>query len=129
MTATSRSRNWLITELHHASRLWKEGKTIEDIAAALNRSVYSTKWQTKRRRDLFPRRHTPKNELKEVTNLKVAVSPYTHALIKKEAKERGISVNMLIRETLMHRFVRKTWKLPANTSTEKVKYSNGSLAF
>lgn len=123
-----RQRTWTTTELHHASRLWKNGDSIEEMALKLKRGRESIKHQTQSRRDLFPRRKQPRGDIKEVVDIKLAITPYMHRLMKLEAKERGISFNMLVRETFRDRFVRKLWKPQVSTSTAKVKFSNGSPA-
>lgn len=94
-----------MTELHHASRLWKDGKRQPEIAAAIGRDVGSLRHKIRERRDLFPRRRQARNSIPAGTNLKLLVSAYLYQQIKKEAKQRSISINMLIREVLRERFI------------------------
>lgn len=123
VSATTRTKVWTTGELKRASALWKEGKSIFEIAQALNRGRESIKHVTQTRRDLFPRRKQARDYFKDKVNIKIPITEATYKAIQAEAKERGISLNMLIRETLQHRFVRKTWKLPS--PIEKKPYSNG----
>lgn len=117
-----RGKGWTIVELHHASRLWKRGDTLKDIALAMNKTRESIKHQSASRRDLFPWRKQPRHDLTGKTvEVKLKLTVYTYSLIKEEAKERGISINMLVRETFRDRFVRKLWKPRESTSTEKAK--------
>jgi transposase len=108
-------RTWTTTELKEASILWKQGNSITKIAEVLGRGRESIKHVTSAHRDLFPRRRSKKLDYKELVEIKLPIPIYTYSLMKAEAKSRGISINMLIRETFLHRFVRKTWKPPANT--------------
>lgn len=121
----TRTKTWTTGELKRASALWKEGKSIQEIADVLERGRGSIKHVTQTRRDLFPRRKQARDYFKDAVNIKVPITEATYRVMKAEAKERGISLNMLIRETLRDRFVRKLWKPQAGTSTAKVPYSNG----
>lgn len=123
-----RGKNWTTKELKAASVLWKQGLTLENMGKELGRTRESVKYQTQTRRDYFPRRKQEREYFKDLVQIKIPISEATYKAMKAEAKERGISLNMLIRETLKHRFVRKTWKLPESTSTAKVKFFNGSRA-
>jgi hypothetical protein len=58
----------------------------------------------------------------KTTEVKLKLTVFTYSLIKAEAQERGISINMLVRETFRDRFVRKLWKPKASTSTEKAEH-------
>ncbi len=127
MAATlTKPRPWLMSELKEASQLWKSGMSQVDIAQKLGRNVESLKKKVGERRDLFPRRVQYHGDLENAVTMKFQVTEFVYKLIKQEAKDRGISINMLVRETLRDRFVRKLWKPQPNTSTEKVKYFNGS---
>lgn len=123
-----RGKNWTTKELKAASVLWKQGLSLEDMGKELHRTRESVKYQTQTRRDYFPRRKQERTYFADKVNVKIPISEAVHKAMKAEAKERGISLNMLIRETLKNRFVRKIWKLPESTSTAKVKFSNGSPA-
>lgn len=103
---TSRAKPWTTRELKTAADLWKEGKSIETIATALGRGRESVKHQTQVRRDLFPRRKQERMSIKDVVTTKMVISKFVYRRIKSEATERGISINMVIREALVDRFVR-----------------------
>ena len=117
---------WTTSELKKAQKLWNEGKLVKEIATELGRSFQSVNHQIKRNRERFPRRKAAWGSLaKEGVSFRAEISEFVMKAIRKEAEERRISINMIIREALLDRFVRKKWKPGPSTSTEKVKYSNG----
>jgi len=102
-------KDWTTGELRRASAIWAEGKTMAEIADALGRGRESIKHQVEARRDLFPRRREKRDGFSNsgLISLKVPVTPYLHKLVKAEAKRRGISQNMVIREALRNVLLRK----------------------
>lgn len=101
---------WTTTELREASALWRKGWSMAELAIALGRSRESIKHQVASRRDLFPRRRDARSEIRsdgDPVNLKVSLTPFLHRTIKAEAARRGVSQNMLIREALRDRFLRR----------------------
>lgn len=118
---------WTTTELKKAEKLWKEGKLVKEIAVELGRNFQSVNHQVKRDRERFPRRKAKWGSLaKEGVSFRAEISEFVMKAIRKEAKERRISINMIIREALLDRFVRKKWKPGPSTSTEKVKLTRNS---
>lgn len=123
-----RGKSWTTLELKAASNLWKSGKTIEEIAATLGRKREGVKHQTQAHRDYFPRRKQERMSNASTVTMKFQVTEFVYAAVVEEALARGISINMLVRETLRDRFVRKLWKLPESTSTARVRPLRNSEA-
>ena len=119
-------RYWNVKEIKQASELWKQGIPVKEIADQIGRSERSLKYQVMTRRDWFPHRRRENRNRKDYKIIKIEVTPFLHKTIKEEAKKRNTSMNLVIEEGLLDRFVRKRWKPQASTSIEKVKYSNGS---
>lgn len=118
---------WTTSELKKAAKLWGEGWLVKDIAVELGRNFNSVNHQVKRDRERFPRRKAAWGSLsKDGVSFRTEISEFVMKEIRKEAKERRISINMIIREALLDRFVRKRWKPQGSTSTVKVPYSRGS---
>lgn len=118
---------WTTTELKKAEKLWKQGKLVKEIAVELGRNFQSVNHQVKRDRERFPRRKANWGSLaKDGVSFRAEISEFVMKAIRKEAEERNISINMIIREALLDRFVRKKWKPGPSTSTEKVKLTRNS---
>lgn len=118
---------WTTSELKKAQKLWNEGKLVKEIAVELGRNYESVNHQVKRDRERFPRRKAAWGSLsKDGVSFRAEISEFVMKAIRKEAKERRISINMLIREALLDRFVRKKWKPGPSTSIEKVKLTRNS---
>lgn len=100
------AKPWTTKELQTGSELWKQGKSIQSIADALGRGRESVKHQTQTRRDYFPRRKQERMSIKDTVTTKMVISKFVYRAIKSESKKRGISVNMVIREALVDRFIR-----------------------
>lgn len=102
---------WTTIELQWASRLWKQGKTLTEIADTLGRGRESVKHQCEARRDLFPRRREKRDGFSNVgklISLKVPITPFMHKAVKAEARRRGVSQNIVIREALRAVLLRKS---------------------
>lgn len=80
---------------------------MHEVAAEIGRHEGSLKHKVRENRDLFPRRRQARKELRETVDIKLAITPYVHKLVKEEAKARNISMNMLIREVFRDRFLRR----------------------
>lgn len=94
---------WTGAELKRASLLWSAGLSMIQIASELERSKESVKHQIAARRDLFPRRRQPRSEIRNdgpAVAFKFTVTPFMHRAVKKEARRRGISQCMVVREAL-----------------------------
>lgn len=101
-------KNWTTSELRIAAKLWSDGLTIVDIANRLCRTRESIKHISCVQRSYFPRRREKRGSQKDTAQLKLEVSKFLLTAIRKAAKDRGISINMLLRETLRDKFVRRT---------------------
>lgn len=106
-------RLWTTNELSRAGQLWREGRTIREVAHEIGRSYESLKHQIETRRDVFPRRRTPRSDVgregRPVT-IKLTISPFLHKLVKKEARARRISMNMVLREAIRDTLLRRVRK-------------------
>ena len=100
------TKPWTTTELKTAGRLWREGKSMQEIADALDRTRFSVKQKAAVDRTTFPMRKRRKGTAEKLVKIRFEVSPYLYARVRAAARKENVSMTQHMHTVLAKHYMR-----------------------
>lgn len=96
---------WTTLEIKKAATLWRTGKSLVEMAAALDRSLESVRHKIAADRDNFPRRKRLRGTAGKLVKVRFEVSEYLYGRIRAAAKRKNMSMTAHIHTVMAKHYM------------------------